>query len=70
MQVGFISEEVPDVLVSPDKKAISNLEIVAILTEAVKEHRKTIRLLTKVVKEQEQKIERLTEKIDALEQGN
>jgi hypothetical protein len=70
MQVGFISEEVPDVLVSPDKKAISNLEIVAILTEAVKEHRKTIRLLTKVVKEQEQKIERLTEKINALEQGN
>ncbi|HEY9674387.1 MAG TPA: DUF6519 domain-containing protein [Waterburya sp.] len=67
LQVGFISEDVPELVASSDKKAVSHMEIVAILTQAVKEHRKTIQLLTKVVREQQEKIATLEEKINSLE---
>jgi len=53
MQIGFIAEDVPELVSTTDKKAIINDNIVAILT--------------KVVKEQQKMIEKLIAKVDALE---
>lgn len=68
--LGFVAEEVPDVVASADKQAISPVDIVAALTKAVKDHRQTIVSLTKLVKEQQQAIERLSEKVKDLERQN
>ncbi len=51
--VGFIAEDVPDLVASKDRKALSSMDIVAVLT--------------KVVQEQNKMIEALSAKIDMLE---
>lgn len=45
--MGFIAEEVPDAVAAYDKKAISPMEIVAVLTSVLKEQKKTIAKLEK-----------------------
>ncbi|MFH1175767.1 MAG: tail fiber domain-containing protein [Acidobacteriota bacterium] len=40
--VGFIAEEVPDLLASADRKTLSPMDIVAVLTKVVQEQQKTI----------------------------
>jgi hypothetical protein len=47
--VGFIAEEVPDVIASPDKKMISEIDIVAVLTKVVQEQQRTIVDLSKKI---------------------
>lgn len=51
--LGFIAEDVPDLVASKDRKGLSSMDIVA--------------LLTKVLKEQQKTINQLKAKIDALE---
>jgi hypothetical protein len=51
--VGFIAEEVPDLLASVDRKTLSPMDIVAVLT--------------KVVQEQQRTIDRLQKRLEALE---
>ena len=53
LHAGFIAEEVPDIIASPDKKMISEIDIVAVLT--------------KVVQKQQEKIADLSKKIELLE---
>jgi hypothetical protein len=53
LTVGFIAEDVPDLVATKDKKALSPLEIVAVLT--------------KVVQEQQTLVAKLTERINELE---
>ncbi len=43
--VGFIAEDVPDMVATPDRKGLSALDIVAVLTKVVQEQRKTIDML-------------------------
>ncbi len=40
--VGFIAEDVPDLVATPDRKTLSTMDIVAVLTKVVKEQEKTI----------------------------
>lgn len=40
--VGFIAEDVPDLVATPDRKSLSAMDIVAVLTKAVQEQQKTI----------------------------
>ena len=40
--VGFIAEDVPDLVATPDKKALSPMDIVALLTKVVQEQQKMI----------------------------
>jgi len=40
--VGFIAEDVPDMVATKDRKGLSSMDIVAVLTEVVKEQQKTI----------------------------
>jgi endosialidase-like protein len=44
--VGFIAEDVPDLVAAPDRKSLSPMDIVAVLTKVVQEQQKTIDELT------------------------
>ena len=47
--LGFIAEDVPQELSAPDQKAVSPMEIVAVLTSIVKEQQKSINKLQKQI---------------------
>lgn len=51
--VGFIAEEVPDLVATPDRQGLSALDIVAVLTKVVQEQQKTIAGLTARLEELE-----------------
>ncbi|NEO95885.1 MAG: tail fiber domain-containing protein [Moorea sp. SIO3G5] len=53
--IGFIAEDVPDLVASHDRKTLSPMDIVAVLTKVVKEQNNTISLLMEKVKTLEQK---------------
>jgi hypothetical protein len=53
--VGFIAEEVPALVASPDRKSLSSMDIVAVLTKVVQEQQKTIDELAAKVEQLEQK---------------
>jgi hypothetical protein len=52
--VGFIAEEVPDLVASPDRKTMSAMDVVAVLTKVVQEQQKTIDKLTERLNQLEQ----------------
>lgn len=54
-RVGFIAEDVPEIVAVPDRKGLSALDIVAVLTKAVQDQQKTIDELTKKVEELQKK---------------
>lgn len=43
--VGFIAEDVPDLVATPDRKTLASMDIVAVLTRVVQEQQKTIEAL-------------------------
>jgi Chaperone of endosialidase len=47
--VGFIAEDVPDLVATIDRKGLSTMDIVGVLTKAVQEQQKTISALTEKV---------------------
>lgn len=47
--VGFIAEDVPDLVATPDRKGLSAMDIVGVLTKAVQEQQQTILALTEKV---------------------
>jgi len=49
--VGFIAEEVPDLVANTNRKSLSSMDIVAVLTKVVKEQQKTITELKNKVAE-------------------
>ena len=59
--VGFIAEDVPDLVATKDRKGLSPMDIVAVLTKVVQEQQNT-------VSEQKKTIAELTEKLKGLEQ--
>lgn len=50
LHIGFIAEDVPDLVATSDRKALSPMDIVAVLTQALKEQQKTISALAEKVK--------------------
>ena len=58
--VGFIAEEVPDLIATKDRKGLSPMDIVAVLTKVVQEQQK-------VAEEQQKSISMLSEKVTELE---
>ncbi len=40
--VGFIAEDVPDLVATPDRKGLSSMDVVAVLTKVVQQQQKTI----------------------------
>jgi len=55
-RVGFISEEVPELVAMKDRRGLSAMEIVAVLTKVVQEQQKTISVLTEKLKELEKEV--------------
>jgi Chaperone of endosialidase len=41
-QVGFIAEDVPELVATPDRKGLSSMDVVAVLTKVIQEQQKTI----------------------------
>ena len=50
LQLGFIAEDVPDLVATPGRKGIQPMDIVAVLTKVVQEQQKTILLLEERLK--------------------
>ena len=67
LNVGFIAEEVPDLVATKDKKTLSPIEIVAVLTRVVQEQQELILSQKKAFNKQKETIARLTERINNLE---
>ena len=53
--VGFIAEDVPDLVASTDRKGMSAMDVVAVLTKVVQDQQKTIQELSRKVAALEQK---------------
>jgi hypothetical protein len=51
--VGFIAEDVPELVASKDRKGMSSMDVVAVLTKVVQEQQKTIAELSRKVAELE-----------------
>lgn len=49
-QIGFIAEDVPELVATSDRKALSAMDIVGVLTKVVQEQQKTILALAEKVK--------------------
>jgi hypothetical protein len=60
--VGFIAEDVPELVASVDRKGISPMDIVAVLTKAVQEQQR-------VILEQEKAITELRDEVRGLKSG-
>ncbi len=54
--VGFIAEDVPELVASKDKKGMSSMDVVAVLTKVVQEQQKTIAELSKKMSELEREL--------------
>jgi hypothetical protein len=57
--VGFIAEDVPDLVATTDRKALSPMDIVAVLTRVVQEQQKTVEAQQKTIAELAAKIQAL-----------
>jgi hypothetical protein len=71
LTVGFIAEDVPDLVATKDRKALSPLEIVAVLTKVVQEQQKAMAdqkaAFQKAIDKQQTVIAKLSERINQLE---
>ncbi|GAB4180478.1 MAG: hypothetical protein Fur006_14650 [Coleofasciculaceae cyanobacterium] len=67
VHAGFISEEMPELVTSSDRKSINLVDLISILTKAVQDDRKTIQRLVNVVNQQNSQIKSLTERLKNLE---
>ncbi|HVS00426.1 MAG TPA: tail fiber domain-containing protein [Thermoanaerobaculia bacterium] len=65
--VGFIAEDVPDLVAAPDRKSLSSMDIVAVLTKVVQDQQKTIDEQQATMSEQQKALEALTARLEALE---
>jgi len=54
--VGFIAEDVPDLVATKDKKGTSSMDVVAVLTKVVQEQQKTIAELSQKMAELEKEL--------------
>ncbi len=61
--VGFIAEEAPPLLATEDRKGMSSMDVVAVLTKVVQEQQKT-------VQEQRALIAELSERLEAVEKSS
>jgi len=59
LNVGFIAEDTPDLVATPDRKGLNPLEVVATLTRVVKEQQKTLQEQQAVLQKQQQLLDSL-----------
>ncbi len=66
--VGFIAEDVPDLVATKDRKGLSPMDIVAVLTKVVQEQKNTISEQTNMLSKQTKMISELSKRLDAMQQ--
>jgi hypothetical protein len=64
--VGFIAEDVPELVASKDRKGMTALDIVAVLTKVVQEQQKVVQEQQKSIQEQQKTIAELKKEIAGL----
>jgi len=64
--VGFIAEDVPDLVASKDRKGMSPMDVTAVLTQVVKEQQKKTQAQEEMIQEQQKLIEAQQKTISAL----
>ncbi len=64
--VGFIAEDVPDLVATPDRKTLSTMDIVAVLTKVVQEQRETLDTKSRIIEKQETTLEQQQKEISVL----
>jgi hypothetical protein len=60
--VGFIAEDAPELVATKDKKGMSPMDVVAVLTKVVQEQQKSIQEQQKTISELKEKITQLEKK--------
>jgi hypothetical protein len=61
--VGFIAEDVPDLVATKDRKGLSPMDIVAVLTKVVQEQQKTAEDQKKIIAELSRKVDDLQKEV-------
>jgi len=64
--VGFIAEDVPELVASQDRKGMSPMDVVAVLTKVVKEQQDTVNRQQQAIEAQQQAHQELIEEFTAL----
>jgi hypothetical protein len=54
--VGFIAEDVPELVASSDRKGMSPMDVVAVLTRVVKEQQETVKQQQEAIREQQEAV--------------
>jgi Family of unknown function (DUF6519)/Chaperone of endosialidase len=67
LQLGFIAEDVPEVISSLDRQTINPMNIIAALTKISKDHQDMLIFLNRVIKDQKVEIDSLKTKVKSLE---
>lgn len=65
--VGFVAEEAPDLVASKDRKGMSPMDVVAVLTKVVQEQEKLLQEQKKIAEEQQDALRDLTAKVMELQ---
>jgi hypothetical protein len=60
--VGFVAEDVPDLVATQDRKGLSPMDIVAVLTKVVQEQQKTMQEQQKAISTLREELSELKEK--------
>ncbi|MCP5102836.1 MAG: tail fiber domain-containing protein [bacterium] len=65
--IGFIAEDVPQLVATKERKSVSPMDVVAVLTKVAQEQQKSIREQRETLREQQQTISELKKRISNLE---
>jgi len=66
-QLGFIAEDVPDLVATQSRKSLVPMDFVAVLTKVVQNHEERERALEKTIASQQELLQSLAARLDALE---
>ena len=69
-QLGFIAEDVPDLVATESRKSLVPMSFIAVLTKVTQEHERKVEALEKTVAAQSDLIKAMAARLDALEKGN
>lgn len=66
-QLGFIAEDVPDLVATDGRRTVRPMDFVAVLAKVVKEHERREQDLLRTVNDQERRIEALSKRLERIE---
>jgi hypothetical protein len=67
--VGFVAEDVPQLVAAPDRKGLAPMDIVAVLTKVVQEQKQTILVQKEELARAQGQLSALASRVERLEGG-